>query len=236
MIGDGRTLDVGHLPISACRVCVMALGIMCAWYVWCGSIMWGDAEAGYLSLLVSISESDVLQHVGSVCRGQSCTTAVTDCDKRTQTEWHQLHTAAGINSSSSSSRSTMPRVLAWLQFQQKRNAIQTARAMRRTGSERELIEPDPECVPDPVSEGSRLARWRYGVVVPFLPTFVFKNLGSSLRYKHWRTFYVLFLRSSAAVWLTGIRKSQFQRHTTLKEVADFLSRFGFVDSKITKND
>lgn len=46
--------------------------------------------------------SDILslQYGGSVCRGQSCTAAVTNCDKHTQTEWFELHTAVGINSTS----------------------------------------------------------------------------------------------------------------------------------------
>lgn len=101
MIGDGRTPDIWHLPISTWIVCVMVLCITRSWcYIVSPWKKYWRTWYGFLSLKSKSCKDIELVVWRRVCRGQSCTAAVTDCDKHTQTEWYKLHTAAGINSAS----------------------------------------------------------------------------------------------------------------------------------------
>lgn len=108
---------------------------------------------------------------------------------------------------------------------QQRNAIEQTRAMNRTGSEWESIEPDLECEPDPAGEGSRLAgggmvcsgslfAHKMSFLKPVICLATLDSLHSCLSLRS---------DSSATVWLMGNRRSQFQRYTYLKGVDWLLS-------------
>lgn len=76
-----------------------------------------------------------------------CSSDTNSVTPTTHCGWHQFFLA------SSPSRPHLPVPL----YSSRGKAIEPSRAADRTGSERELIGPDLECVPDPVGGGSRVA-------------------------------------------------------------------------------
>lgn len=155
MTGDGRTPDIGHLPISSWRLCVLAL---------CIHTHYNNNECvvhKHLSHVISCKMTTSLSPL--ICSMVGVSAGGSHAPQQWQTVINK-HKLSDTNytlqlASILPSVPVNPCLVSWCGYipGQECNPDTEREPWTGHGSEWELTEPDVECVPDPAGEGSRLA-------------------------------------------------------------------------------